>query len=48
MPNILKTLAEVNEGKIEGYMIVVEIPATSKQGTNQPISLTEIEAILQK
>jgi hypothetical protein len=48
MPNILKTLAEVNGGKIEGYLIVVEIPATSKQGTNQAVSLAEIEAVLQK
>lgn len=48
MPNILKTLAEVNGGKIEGYLIVVEIPTTSKQGTNQPVSLAEIEAALQK
>jgi hypothetical protein len=48
MPKILQTLAEVNNGQIEGYMILSEIPATNDQEKNAPISLRDIEAALQK
>ena len=38
MPEILTKLATVGGGKIEGYLIVVDLPSSS----NTPISLTEI------
>jgi hypothetical protein len=44
MPKLLKALNEVGGKNFAGYMVVVEIPSSSKV----PISVAEIEAILQK
>lgn len=43
MPKILQALSQAGGGKIKGYMIVSQVDSNS----NQPISLAEIEAIIQ-
>ena len=38
MPKILNALNIVGKGKIEGFLIVVDVPSPS----NQPLTVTEI------
>lgn len=43
MPKILNSLSAAGGPNFNGYLVVVEVPGA----TNQPISLSEIEAALQ-
>ena len=42
MPKILNALNTVGKGKIEGYLIVVDVPSVS----NEPVSVAEIAKYL--